>query len=149
MDESTETVSMAESTQALAAKRLALLAGHFASFALASLVAAVVITNGPHGAWPSLAKVGLSIGLADAVFERLLDWVAVPPKWVSTTLFLILANAALFGIADRMGIQDPTLQFGIDGFVQALGGSIIVVALSIVLRRIAGLLGRRRGTAQP
>ncbi|HEY5475542.1 MAG TPA: hypothetical protein VIK11_02400, partial [Tepidiformaceae bacterium] len=72
----------------------------------------MVITNGPHGAWQSLAKVGLSIGLADAVFERLLDWVAVPPKWVSTTLFLILANAALFGIADRMGIQDPSLQFG-------------------------------------
>ena len=144
MYEDTDTETMVDSTRTLAGKRIGLLAGHFVSFAIASIAATVAITSGPHGAWQSIAKVGLSIALADTVLERILGWVGVPPRWASTTIFLILANAAFFGIADRVGVQDPSLKFGIAGFAEALAGAVLIVALNIVLRRIAGLLTRRQ-----
>lgn len=144
MQADTDTETMVDSTLTLAGKRIGLLAGHFISFAIASIAATVAVTSGPHGAWQSLAKVGLSIALADTVIEQILDWVGVPPRWASTTIFLILANAAFFGIADRVGVQDPSLKFGIAGFAEALAGAVLIVALSIVIRRVSGLLTPRR-----
>jgi len=144
MQEGTDTEVMVDSDETVGGKRVVLLASHFVSLALASVAATVAITSGSHSAWQSLAKVGLAIGVADAILERILDWVGVPPRWASTTLFLIFANAAFFGIADRVGVQDPSLRFGIDGFPQALAGGVLVVALNIVIRRAAGLLARRQ-----
>jgi uncharacterized membrane protein YvlD (DUF360 family) len=144
MHEDTDTKTMVDSTRTLEGNRIGLLAGHFISFAIASIAATVAVTSGPHGAWQSIGKVGLSIALADTVLERILDWVGVPPKWASTTIFLVLANAAFFGIADRLGVKDPSLKFGIAGFAEALAGAVLIVALNIVIRRVAGRLTKRQ-----
>lgn len=144
--QNTEPIVVSDRTVVLS--RLMELGGHFLGFALSSVVASIAITSGPHSAWASLLRVGLTIGLADTILERILEWIRVPPQWASTTIFLIVANAAFFGIADRVGVQDPNLKFAIDGFVQALAGAVLVVALSIVLRRATGRLATRRSKQQ-
>ena len=134
--QSTSPQAIADVDQQSIGRRVALFAMDFAIFAVASVVATIAITSGPRGAWGSIAVVALNIAVADAVLRPTLEWVALPPRWASTVVFLLLANAAFFGIADRVGIHNRSLHFSISGFWEALAGAVVVVALSILVRRV-------------
>ncbi len=99
-----------------------------------ALYAAVLIVPGLHfnGEWTGILWLALIIGLLNALVRPLLKFLTCPLIILTLGLFTILINTVLLLLTSMIG-QSFGIGFTVDGFWQALLGSLVISFVSVVM----------------
>ncbi|MDP1715252.1 MAG: phage holin family protein [Anaerolineales bacterium] len=99
-----------------------------------ALYVAVLIVPGIqfNGAWTGILWLALIIGLLNALVRPLLKFLTCPLIILTLGLFTILINTVLLLLTSMIG-QSFGIGFTVDGFWQALLGSLVISFVSVVM----------------
>ena len=99
-----------------------------------ALFAAVLIVPGIqfNGPWTGILWLGLIFGLLNALVRPLLKFLTCPLILLTLGLFTILINTAMLMLTSNIG-QSFGIGFTVDGFWQALLGSLVISFVSVVM----------------
>ena len=102
-----------------------------------ALYLAVLIVPGIHyiGEWTGILWLALIFGLLNALLRPLLKLLTCPLILLTLGLFTFLINAGLLLLTSNIG-QSFGIGFTVDGFWQALLGSLVISFVSIVMTLI-------------
>jgi putative membrane protein len=87
---------------------------------------------GDLGRYLSLLLTGLALGIVNAVIKPILVMISIPISCMTLGLFIFVINALMLLLVAAI----PQLGFGVDGFIPALIGSIIISLVSAVLSKV-------------
>ena len=116
--------------------------------ALALLVTAWIVPGihlgaaGPHPTerdWVTLLIVALVFGLVNAVIRPIIILLSLPIQILTLGLFTFVINAFMLLLTSWIA-QRLDLGFGVDGFLPALLGALLISVVSFVLSRALGKL---------
>ncbi len=99
-----------------------------------ALFVAVLIVPGIqfNGAWTGILWLALIFGLLNALVRPLLKFLTCPLILLTLGLFTILINTAMLMLTSSIG-QSFGIGFTVDGFWQALLGSLVISFVSVVM----------------
>ena len=99
-----------------------------------ALFVAVLIVPGIqfNGAWTGILWLALIFGLLNALVRPLLKFLTCPLILLTLGLFTILINTAMLMLTSNIG-QSFGIGFTVDGFWQALLGSLVISFVSVVM----------------
>ncbi|MBM3179392.1 MAG: phage holin family protein [Chloroflexi bacterium] len=99
-----------------------------------ALFAAVLIVPGIqfNGPWTGILWLALIFGLLNALVRPLLKFLTCPLILLTLGLFTILINTAMLMLTSNIG-QSFGIGFTVDGFWQALLGSLVISFVSVVM----------------
>jgi len=99
-----------------------------------ALFMAVLIVPGIqfNGAWTGILWLALIFGLLNALVRPLLKFLTCPLILLTLGLFTILINTAMLMLTSSIG-QSFGIGFTVDGFWQALLGSLVISFVSVVM----------------
>ncbi|MFN8384249.1 MAG: phage holin family protein [Anaerolineales bacterium] len=102
-----------------------------------ALYLAVLIVPGIHyiGEWTGILWLALIFGLLNALLRPLLKLLTCPLILLTLGLFTFLINAGMLLLTSNIG-QSFGIGFTVDGFWQALLGSLVISFVSIVMTLI-------------
>lgn len=112
--------------------RLRDLAVRFAINAAALFVADALVGGIQISGWPAYAMMAALIGLVNAFAKPVLQILTCPLILLTLGLFLLVVNAAVFGIAAWLSGQLGA-DVHVDGFWAALAGALIVSIVSWII----------------
>jgi putative membrane protein len=81
---------------------------------------------GEAGRYVSLALTGLALGVVNAIVKPILVMISMPVTCLTLGLFIFVINALLLLLVALI----PFLGFSVNGFLPALGGSILISIVS-------------------
>lgn len=111
--------------------------------AVAVWVAAYLVPGIHWQGSESIALVALILGLLNALVRPRLFWVSFPLTLLTLGAILVLLNAVMLWLADRIGEHVSRIHFRIDNFLwDAIVGALII---SVVGWLLSGLTGSGRG----
>lgn len=112
-----------------------------------ALYAAVLIVPGIgfNGEWNGILWLALIFGLLNALVRPLLKFLTCPLIFLTLGLFTILINTVMLILTSNIG-QSFGIGFTVDGFWQALLGSLVISFVSVVMSFILRdeLKGRKK-----
>ena len=88
-----------------------------------------------EGDWTGFLWLALIFGLLNALLRPILKFFALPLIVLTLGLFTIIINTGLLMLTSYIG-QNFSLNFTVDGFWQALLGSLVISAVSVVMGMI-------------
>ncbi|MDO8753428.1 MAG: phage holin family protein [Anaerolineales bacterium] len=99
-----------------------------------ALYVAVLIVPGIqfNGVWTGILWLALIFGLLNALVRPLLKFLTCPLILLTLGLFTILINTAMLMLTSNIG-QSFGIGFTVDGFWQALLGSLVISFVSVVM----------------
>ncbi len=102
-----------------------------------ALYLAVLIVPGIHyvGEWTGILWLALIFGLLNALLRPLLKLLTCPLILLTLGLFTFLINAGMLMLTSNIG-QSLGIGFTVDGFWQALLGSLVISFVSIIMTLI-------------
>ncbi|MBK8781616.1 MAG: phage holin family protein [Anaerolineales bacterium] len=102
-----------------------------------ALYLAVLIVPGIHyvGEWTGILWLALIFGLLNALLRPLLKFLTCPLILLTLGLFTFLINAGMLMLTSNIG-QSFGIGFTVDGFWQALLGSLVISFVSIIMTLI-------------
>ena len=102
-----------------------------------ALYVAVLIVPGINyiGEWTGILWLALIFGLLNALVRPLLKFLTCPLILLTLGLFTFLINAGMLLLTSNIG-QSLGIGFTVDGFWQALLGSLVISAVSVVMTLI-------------
>lgn len=102
-----------------------------------ALYVAVLIVPGIQffGKWTGILWLALIFGLLNALLRPLLKFLTCPLIILTLGLFTILINTALLLLTSTIG-QSFGIGFTVDGFWQALLGSLVISFVSVLMSLI-------------
>ncbi len=102
-----------------------------------ALYLAVLIVPGINyiGEWTGILWLALIFGLLNALVRPLLKFLTCPLILLTLGLFTFLINAGMLMLTSSIG-QSFGINFTVDGFWQALLGSLVISFVSIVMSLI-------------
>ncbi len=102
-----------------------------------ALYVAVLIVPGIEyiGEWTGILWLALIFGLLNALLRPLLKFLTCPLILLTLGLFTFLINAGLLMLTSSIG-QSLGIGFTVDGFWQALLGSLVISLVSVVMSLI-------------
>jgi putative membrane protein len=90
-------------------------------------VAANVVEGINYDGWRTIGAVSLILGLVNALARPLLVWLSLPVTIVSFGLFLVVINATMLWLTDRLARHFSQLHFAIDHFFwDAILGAVVI-----------------------
>jgi len=109
----------------------------------AALLAAVYIIPGMHfsGGVENLLGVALIFGVVNALVRPILTLLSCPLIVLTLGLFTLVINAVMLLATSRLS-QHWHLGFGVDGFLPALLGGIVIGIVSTILTLTVGRAAR-------
>ena len=117
----------------------------WAVLAVGVWVAANVVNGIHYEGWRSIIAVSLILGLLNALVRPALVWLALPVTVVTLGLFLVVINAAMLWVADRVAQRFSEVHFAIDHFFwDAILGALVISLIAWLLGvaiRSGGRLG--------
>ncbi|MBL8101376.1 MAG: phage holin family protein [Anaerolineales bacterium] len=114
--------------------------------AVALYVAVLVVPGIKYfGEWTGILWVALIFGLLNALVRPLLKFLTCPLIFLTLGLFTIVVNTLMLMLTSSVG-QSFGLAFTVDGFWQALLGSLVISFVSVVMTLILRdeLKGRKK-----
>ncbi len=104
--------------------------------AVALYVAALIVPGIEYfGEWTGFLWLALIFGLLNALLRPLLKFLTCPLILLTLGLFSILINTFMLILASNIG-QSFGIGFTVDGFWQALLGSLVISFVSVVMSLI-------------
>ena len=102
-----------------------------------ALYLAVLIVPGINyiGEWTGILWLALIFGLLNALLRPLLKFLTCPLILLTLGLFTFLINAGMLMLTSNIG-QSFGIGFTVDGFWQALLGSLVISFVSIIMTLI-------------
>ena len=102
-----------------------------------ALYLAVLIVPGINynGEWTGILWLALIFGLLNALLRPLLKFLTCPLILLTLGLFTFLINAGMLMLTSNIG-QSLGIGFTVDGFWQALLGSLVISFVSIIMTLI-------------
>lgn len=98
-------------------------------------------------AWFAVGAMALILGLVNVIVRPVLRFMSRGLIAATLGLFLLVINAATFGIASWIAVNWLGIGFFIDGIWPALWGSLVVSIVTFVLSLALGDRGDRRRPA--
>ena len=99
----------------------------WAILSIAVWIAAEVVPGIAYRDWQSLLIAALVLGVLNAFVKPLLQFVSLPLIVLTLSLFLLVVNAVLLRLTSWL-----VAGFHVDGFWPAVGGSVVISAVSMV-----------------
>ncbi len=101
---------------------------HWVVVAIALWVAATIVPGVKVASFQTLGIAALVLGLVNATIRPVLTLLTLPITVVTLGLFYLLVNAAAFALAARL-----VDGFGVDSWVSAVFGALVVSIVSAVI----------------
>lgn len=116
------------------AQRVVAFLVQWAILAVAVWVAAKLVDGIHLQGWESTVIVALILGLLNALLRPILFWVSLPLTVITFGLFLIVLNALMLWLTDKIAENFDDLLFAIDSFWwDAIWGALIISLVGWVL----------------
>ena len=109
-----------------------------------ALLAAAFVVPGIHlsasgrpglNEWVTLAIVAAIFGVINAIIRPVVVVLTLPLTIVTLGLFIFVVNALMLMLTGRLA-RAFDLGFGVDGFVAALFGALVIAVVSFILGRV-------------
>ena len=108
-----------------------------------AVLAAMALPGIRADSWPHLILASLVLGIVNTFVRPVLMLLALPLIFVSLGLFIFVINALMLLLVSKI-----IPGFEVNGMWSALGGALIITAVSILLERITGWKNSRQGESR-